>query len=222
MIAGNFNAAGYNAECFDAVVFAGGRGSRLGGVDKAALLVGGLRLVDRAIAAARTTGAARVIVVGPGHAGELADVTVREDPPFAGPLAALAPALAEVRSPCVLLLACDLVHPGQVAEQLIAAMGTVGDGTDEASGAFEGSEAAHADGLVLCDETGHRQWLASLVSTEALRHGLETTRQAQGTLEGGSLALVFRGLALRSITALPGSTDDIDTPEHLARAQQPN
>ncbi|MCB1273579.1 MAG: NTP transferase domain-containing protein, partial [Leucobacter sp.] len=69
---------------FDAIVLAGGRGSRLGAVDKAALELRERRLVDRAVAACRAAGAARVIVVGPPHSGADADVVVREDPPFSG------------------------------------------------------------------------------------------------------------------------------------------
>ena len=52
----------------DAVVLAGGRGSRLGGVDKAGIVLNGERLVDRAVAAARANGAERVVIVGPGSA----------------------------------------------------------------------------------------------------------------------------------------------------------
>lgn len=195
---------------FDAVVFAGGRGTRLGGVDKAEVIVQRERLVDRAVAAARAVGATRVIVVGPEHAGTRADVIVREDPPFTGPLAALAAALTSVGSPLAMLLACDLVHPAAVAEQL------VGAAAEHLTHSAQSPE--DPDGVVLCDETGHRQWLASCIDTDALRRGIAAIEQ-RGTLEGGSLASVFRGLTLQDVHARPGSTDDIDTPEHLARAQ---
>lgn len=49
---------------FDAIILAGGRGSRLGGVDKGALPVGGRALLDRVLDAARA--AERVVVVGDG------------------------------------------------------------------------------------------------------------------------------------------------------------
>lgn len=189
---------------FDAVVFAGGRGTRLGGVDKAELIVQRERLVDRAIAGARDAGAARVIVVGPEHAGTRADVVVREDPPFTGPLAALAAALPTVGAPLVMLLACDLVHPAAAAAQLVEAEPGV----------------PASDGVVLVDDTGHRQWLASCVSTHALQREVAVVAQQRGSLAGASLSSVFQGLTLCDVQALLGSTDDIDTPEHLARAQQ--
>jgi CTP:molybdopterin cytidylyltransferase MocA len=73
-------------EGYDAVILAGGRGSRLG-ASKPDLRVGGLRLLDIALAAA--SGAGRIVVVG--------DVDVptgvlrtREEPAFGGPVAALA------------------------------------------------------------------------------------------------------------------------------------
>ena len=53
---------------FDAIVLAGGQGSRLGGVDKAELKVGGVRLLDRALTACR--GASTTVVVGPVEAPE--------------------------------------------------------------------------------------------------------------------------------------------------------
>ncbi|MGH8776871.1 MAG: NTP transferase domain-containing protein, partial [Jiangellaceae bacterium] len=50
------------AERWDAVVLAGGRGSRLGGVDKPALRIGGRTLLDTALVA--TAAARSTVVVG--------------------------------------------------------------------------------------------------------------------------------------------------------------
>ncbi|QYM76670.1 NTP transferase domain-containing protein [Leucobacter luti] len=66
----------------DAILFAGGRGSRLGGVDKAELRLGGARLVDRVVAGARAAGAHRIVVVGPAHVVPAGCRAAREDPPF--------------------------------------------------------------------------------------------------------------------------------------------
>ena len=48
---------------FDAIVLAGGRASRLGGAQKPLLEVGGTALLTRTVAAARSAGAKRIIVV---------------------------------------------------------------------------------------------------------------------------------------------------------------
>jgi len=79
---------------FDALILTGGRARRLGGVDKASVMVGGLTLLERVTAAAAGAGAARVVVVGPEHGG--------------GPVAAVAAGLVRVTAPAVVVLAADL------------------------------------------------------------------------------------------------------------------
>jgi molybdenum cofactor guanylyltransferase len=89
------------------VLLTGGRSRRLG-VDKASLVLDGVTL---AVRAANVLGevCAPVIEVGPGHSGLPA---VREDPPGAGPLAALATGADELArrgdAGPVILLAVDL------------------------------------------------------------------------------------------------------------------
>jgi len=81
-----------------AIVIAGGQGSRMGGVDKPALELGGATLRDRIVAAARGAGADPVIVVGREVGG--------------GPVAALAAGLERIGpAPEALVLAGDLVRP---------------------------------------------------------------------------------------------------------------
>src|SRR5699024_3826678 len=94
-----------------AIVLAGGRGSRLGGVDKAALVVGGSALLDTALAA--TEGCAPRVVVGPADRAVPDDVLrTREDPVLSGPASAVAAGMAAVAATgtdpdWVVLLACD-------------------------------------------------------------------------------------------------------------------
>src|SRR6476661_8075337 len=104
---------------FDAIILAGGRSSRLGGVPKAGLIYDGATLLERSLLAAGA--AARTVVVGP-DPGNLPDgvLSCREDPPYAGPAAAIAAGLgalavnrasrhgAVVQPPFVLVLACDM------------------------------------------------------------------------------------------------------------------
>ncbi|MBL3686491.1 hypothetical protein D3248_05930 [Leucobacter zeae] len=185
----------------DAIVLAGGRGSRLGGVDKAAVELGGARLVDRAVAAARAAGAAHVVVVGPESARAIGTTVVREDPPFAGPLAALAAALPVVEAPRLLLLSCDLVDPALACRALLEA-DAVGRG--------------EWDGRILVDPAGRMQWLAGLYRTEALRSGIAG---CAGGVRDAPLRRLFVGLDLLAVAAPESATADIDDPEDLARAR---
>ena len=77
---------------FDAIVLSGGRGSRLGGVDKGAVEVGGAALLARARAAVAAAGT--TVVVGAEVGG--------------GPVHALAAGLRQVNAAVVVLLACDM------------------------------------------------------------------------------------------------------------------
>jgi len=85
---------------FDAIVLAGGRGSRLvdvvEGTVKPEVLVGGIALVDYALAA--VAGARRVVLVAPPQVARPGVVTVLEDPPDGGPVAGLAAGLVALRS----------------------------------------------------------------------------------------------------------------------------
>ena len=72
-----------------AILLAGGRGSRMGGVSKPLLEVGGMTLLDAALRAARDVGADPIIVVGPPDDAHAGLTWVREDPPFGGPAAAI-------------------------------------------------------------------------------------------------------------------------------------
>ncbi|MBK0417631.1 NTP transferase domain-containing protein [Leucobacter sp. CSA1] len=193
-------AAVVEAAVFESVVLAGGRGSRLGGVDKAAVLLRETRLVDRVLAAARAAGARRCVVVGPESAGELADAVVREDPPFAGPLAALAAGLAAVREEWVLLLPCDLEHPGPVCAALTGALPARGP-----------------DGIRLLDTAGRPQWLAGVYRASALRAGIDALG---GRTADRPLRLAFAAARVREVRAPEGATADIDTAEDLERARR--
>ena len=101
-----------------AVLLTGGTSRRLG-TDKATLRIGGTTLARRTAATLATLGLVAV-EVGPGHTDLPA---VREDPPGAGPLAALVAGHDALRTTlgaapdAVLLVACDLpnVEPALVA-----------------------------------------------------------------------------------------------------------
>lgn len=179
----------------DAVVLAGGRGSRLGGADKAALLLDGVPLVDRAVAAVRGVGSC--VVVGP--PGVTAGVTVvREDPPFAGPVAGIAAGLTALGegAEAVVVLACDLADPTAAVAALLAAW----------------PPGADADGVCLVHE-GRAQWLTAIYRRAALRAALDRL----GDPAGRSVRDLVAGLLLVEVTAGTAAAD-IDTWEDLRRA----
>jgi molybdopterin-guanine dinucleotide biosynthesis protein A len=78
------------------LVLAGGAGRRMGGVDKAALSVGGVTLLDRVLGAARPV-CDRLLVVGPDRPTAVDGVRfVQEAEPGGGPVPAVAAGLAAV------------------------------------------------------------------------------------------------------------------------------
>lgn len=185
-----------------AVVLAGGRASRMGGVAKPALEVHGESLLARTVAALRAEGVERIVVAGP-HVADVEHVQwVREDPAYGGPVAGLAAALAHVDAPWTLVLAGDLVHPARVVAAL--------------------AEAPRApDGAHLVDADGRAQWLAGVYRTAAVRSRM---RELGADVRDASMRAVLAGLDLAAVDAPRGATDDVDTWENLdaARRRVPN
>jgi molybdopterin-guanine dinucleotide biosynthesis protein A len=167
----------------DAIVLAGGRGSRLGGVDKATLELDGETLLARTLRAVAR--ADRVIIVG--DVDEPDHVVVREEPRFAGPAAAIGAGLAEVRAPYVLVLPCDQPFVHEAVDILI--------------------DSAVGDGAIAVDEGGRRQHLMAVLSTEALRSSVA----AQPTLTDLSVRALLAPLDLIEVGVPARSALDIDT-----------
>lgn len=94
-------------ETFDAIVLAGGRATRFGGIDKTAVAVEGVRILDRVLAGVGS--ADHVIVVGPEVSG--------------GPVAALAAGLSALSAPIVVTLAGDQPWIAPAVPLLVAAVG---------------------------------------------------------------------------------------------------
>ena len=185
------------AEPFDAVILAGGRGSRLGGVSKADLEVAGVRLLDRVLVAA--SGARTRVVVGP-VAVPAGVLVTSEDPPGTGPAAGLVAGLAALADPApwTLVLACDLPGAEAAVPALLAAA---------AAGA------AAPDGLCLAGPDGHPQWLLGLYRSDALRaaasdYGDPSNRSVRGLL---------RALDLGTVPDASGLGEDLDTWDDHAR-----
>lgn len=188
---------------FDAVILAGGRSSRLGGVPKQYLTYDGDSLLRRSAAAAG--GARAAVVVGPDAAEVPAGfLRCREEPPFAGPAAAIAAGLAALagaggrRPRLTLVLACDMPNVGQAVEAL--------KGVLQAGG----SANAKPDGVVAVSEDGLRQPLVGFYSTAALQRSVAEL-ESTGRLINGSVRALLASLDVQLVAVPAGSTADVDT-----------
>jgi len=159
-----------------AIVVAGGRGTRMGGIDKPGLELAGSTLRERALAAARDARLEPVVHVGPETDG--------------GPVAALAAGIARLDLAVVydvVVLAGDLVRPDLVVAALLAD-GLGGPGDDGAA-----SDGSAPDGTVLVDPEGREQWLAARYRVEALLARLKALPDGP---RGASLRALVDGLDL--------------------------
>lgn len=154
-------------------------------------MVAGRTLLEHALAACG--GAGTRVVVGPSREDLQDDdlVQVREDPPFGGPVAALAAAMDRVRAPVVLVLACDMPDVASAVQSLLA----------EPMGEAE---------AVLAEDDGRVQYLVGLYRRDALERALAAT-----SASGASMRSLLSGLALRTVPVPTGSTGDVDHPEDL-------
>lgn len=93
-----------------AVILAGGRGSRLGGIDKGLIRIAGRELIDYIIEALRPQ-VSDIVIVANRHRTEYArfglPVLVDSTPGYQGPLAGLLTALEYSSTPCLLSVPCD-------------------------------------------------------------------------------------------------------------------
>ncbi|WP_285035622.1 NTP transferase domain-containing protein [Plantibacter sp. ME-Dv--P-095] len=204
----------------DAIILAGGRSSRLGGVAKASLLHDGRTLLQLAIEAARLTDGT-IVVVGPDAetAEPVAETTepvrfVREHPAFGGPAAAIAAGLhalhepqptRNLRSPSlsrgVAVLACDM--PG-AAPALAVILETA---------ALATAQEPDVDGWIAVDAGGRDQPLLGVYRSDALERRVAELQAAQpsGDLTGVAVRHLLSGLDLRRVAVPEGGSADVDT-----------
>lgn len=182
---------------YDAVIVAGGRATRLAGSNKPEWVHHGHRLLDDALDAA--AGARRTVVVGDVDvpAGVL---LTREDPPFGGPVAAVAAGLASLeqattgpRPAWVLLLASDLPHAARAVQRL-----------------FDVDPGDH-DGFLLLDDDGRPQWLIGCYRLASV-----TAQLAQPDCPS-SLYGLLESLDLLAVPTSAEITADVDTAADAAR-----
>jgi len=189
-------------------VLAGGRGHRLGDVDKPELADrDGRTLLDRVLAA--VSGALVVVVVGPPRSLAPRILSVREHPPGGGPAAAVAagcavleesprPSGASPDDALVAVLAADLPNvTARTVQRLCVAV-------------HSDPEAA---GALLIDSSGRRQLLVGVWRQGAL---LAAVRQRESWY-GASVKELLAPIPVVESPALGDEFVDIDTPDDLRR-----
>lgn len=198
----------------DAIILTGGRSSRLDSVPKAEFIVDKSTLLERTLCAA--SGAHRIVVVGyePSRALPRGVMLVREEPPFSGPVAAIAAGIGVLErstveagipsSDALLVLACDMPHVDHAVPQLLRAL----------------ADAPDADGTIAVDTEGHRQPLAAVYRKRALVAALsavsDPTRQGD-PLAGLPMFRLLDHLMLVEFHVPPGATADVDTWDDAVR-----
>jgi molybdopterin-guanine dinucleotide biosynthesis protein A len=169
----------------------------MGGVDKASIEIGGVTLLERALAA--TMGAVEVVVVGEQVPTSRAVTWTREEPAGGGPAAGLLAALERfVRTPDVVaVLAVDMpkVNAGTIARLTWAA------------------EAGTYDGAVLEDAEGRTQPLCAVYRTASLRR---VRPHVPDDEHGLSMQRLLADLVLDRVPAIGSEARDIDTWEDLS------
>lgn len=173
-----------------AIVLAGGRSARLGGVAKATVEIDGIPLIDHVYAAVR--GCTPIVAVGPADIGRPGIRVVRENPPFGGPAAAVTAGVDVLEGSDAVetwLLACDLPR----AADLVARLSSVPIPDD-------------ADAVVAADAEGRMQWLAGRYRLSALRSAVTQHPEVDGL----SMRTLLDGLRLQTVDD-GGTAIDLDT-----------
>ena len=178
---------------FDAVVLAGGRATRLGGIDKALVSISGGSLLDRVLAA--LTDASRIVCVGPERPTAVPVAWTRERPAGGGPVAAVAAALPLVTADTVIVMSVDAAFiTAPVVGRLV--------------------DACRQDGALLVDADGRAQPLMAAYRTTFLRDRIVSLHPVQGA----AMHAVIEGAGLASLEE-PRAARDIDTPDDLEAAR---
>ncbi len=186
---------------FDAIVLAGGSARRLGGLDKAAIEVGGITLLNRALEAVRA--ARRIVVVGPQRSTSIEVEWAQEDPPGGGPAAAVAAGMSTLGSgqqavPAavrVAVLAADIPFAANAISRLLVAN-------------------PKAPAALAVDSSGHDQYLIAIWRAAALRQRIN-----QVQVLGASMRMLFDGMTVTRVLVDNIECFDCDTAQDVSQAR---
>jgi molybdopterin-guanine dinucleotide biosynthesis protein A len=179
------------------VVLSGGGAARFQGADKASMEVGGATLLEHALGALADV--PEVVVVGEQRVTNRPVSFVLEDPVGGGPAAGLLAGLAGFPRPprLTVVLAVDMPMVTTDTVRRLQA-------------------ACHADGALLLDEDGRRQFLCAVYRTEALRTAAPAYEQHRGL----SMRALVSELDLAEVPALAWESRDVDTWEDLTALRE--
>ena len=211
---------------FDAIIVAGGRGSRLGGVSKPLLEHHGETLLEHSLNAVKD--AECIAVVGAHALAEAVTrymdnapenqrvVITREYPNYAGPAAAVAAGRAALDdgpddesaqwpsedSEITVVLAADLLDPAPVIASLL----------EEAA-----KRPAGINAWVPQDAGGALQTLSCAITTSALRAAITEASEAHGSLENASMMRLLATVHMERLKLPDVDFSDVDTPGDAGR-----
>jgi molybdopterin-guanine dinucleotide biosynthesis protein A len=179
---------------FDAIIVAGGRATRLGGIDKSALRFQGRTLLQRSLDA--VADARRVSVVGFGLELEQSRRVhhTEEIPRWGGPSAAIAAGVHNLResdSDFTVVVAGDIPQVQDAVAALLNALASDSRG----------------DGVVATDLSGRRQHLLSIYRTSSLRAVVASVDVANLPVHR-----LTASLQLRDVQLADELCADVDTP----------
>ena len=178
---------------WDAIILAGGRSQRLGGVDKPTVTIGATTLLDRTVSA--VTGAERIVIAGDAKVDGC--VSAIEPEPFGGPVSGIAAALPHTSADRILVVACD--HP--FIDRAVSSLVNATPGPD---------------GVVGVDQSGQRQNLLACLSRMSLAEALASLESPTGV----SMRQLLGTLDVREIVVDDRAAFDVDTWDDVARGRE--
>lgn len=196
---------------YDAIILAGGKATRLGGVDKPSLDVAGVSMLERVLAACAS--ARHIVVVGESRQTSRPVTWTLEEPPYGGPLAALGAGVAELAgdSECVAVFAADMPFlTRDTVGELLDAL-AVGD----AASAGRDPALLGPDAALLVDDDGTAQPLAGVYDAQALTIALG----ACGELHGQPARRVVEPMRIVTVAGAMAA-HDCDTADQLDEARR--
>lgn len=176
------------------IILAGGRGSRMGGVDKAQITLDGVRLIDILV---DELSESEVIVVSPYLRSDSLQI-ISENPPFGGPVAGIAAGAAALRgTDLVAVISVDAPDSPRMLPLLINAVST----------------APEADVAVVRAADGYMQPLCAVWRAESLHRALS---QLDTVRDRAAKALLAEA---KTVIEIPGdgTERDYDTLAELAQ-----